>query len=465
MSPRYTTFPMRFYPTVGLEVHVELKTKSKMFCSCPVGEWEEPNTAVCPICMGHPGTLPVPNRGAVVFAVALGMALEGEVSRVSQFYRKNYFYPDLPKGYQITQYSVPIVRNARLLGVRVERINLEEETAKSLHVEDGSVLLDFNRAGIPLLEIVSAPDIRDPEDAKRYLVALQSAVRFLGISDAHMEKGQMRVDVNVSVSPDPERLGTKVEIKNLNSFKAVADAIRYEIKRQSEVLSSGGVILHETRMWNGKSTEPMRVKETESDYRYFPEPDIPPLYVGDDVLEEAKGMLVEMPWDKERRYVEEGVPSHLASVIAYDVALSEAYERVKDVDPKLTADLLTNVVVGKLNKAGRSLREFDVVGFGEFVRAFKEGRFIREYLKEGIERHINEGVPFAEVIASAPRSEEVDVRPFVEELIRNNPKEVEKYRKGQKGVIGFFVGQVMRRYRGKVDPREVRKVVEEMLEG
>jgi len=183
-------------------------------------------------------------------------------------------------------------------------------------MEDGSVLLDFNRAGIPLLEIVSAPDIKGPEEAKRYLVALQSVVRFLGISDAHMEKGQMRVDVNVSVSPDPERLGTKVEIKNLNSFKAVADAIRYEIKRQSGVLSSGGEVRHETRMWNGKATEPMRVKETESDYRYFPEPDIPPLYVDDSILKEAEGMLVEMPWEKEERYKREGVPSHLASVLA-----------------------------------------------------------------------------------------------------------------------------------------------------
>ncbi len=455
---------MKFYPTVGLEVHVELKTKSKMFCSCPVGEWEEPNTAVCPVCMGHPGTLPVPNRGAVVFAVALGLSLDGEISRVSQFYRKNYFYPDLPKGYQITQYSVPIIRNANLLGVRIERINLEEETAKSLHMEDGSVLLDFNRAGIPLLEIVSAPDIRDPEEARRYLVALQAVVRFLGISDAHMEKGQMRVDVNVSVSPDPDRLGTKVEIKNLNSFKAVADAIRYEIKRQSEVLSSGGEIRHETRMWNGKSTEPMRVKETESDYRYFPEPDIPPLHVDDSVLEEAKGMLVEMPWEKEERYREEGVPSHLASVLAYDRDLSEAYERIKDVDPKLTADLLLNVVLGKLNKAGKSLRDFDLSGFREFVKAFKEGKFLRDYLKEGIERHIGGGQPFSEIIENAPKVEKVDIRPFVEELIRNNPKEVEKYRKGQRGVIGFFVGQVMRKYRGKVDPREVRRVVEELLD-
>ncbi len=456
---------MKFYPAIGLEVHIELKTKSKMFCSCPVGEWEEPNTAVCPVCMGHPGTLPVPNRGAVVFAVALGLSLDGEISRVSQFYRKNYFYPDLPKGYQITQYSVPIVRDANLFGVRIERINLEEETAKSLHMEDGSVLLDFNRAGIPLLEIVSAPDIREPEEAKRYLVALQSLVRFLGISDAHLEKGQMRVDVNVSVSPDPERLGTKVEIKNLNSFKAVADAIRYEIRRQSEVLASGGEIRHETRMWDGKRTAVMRVKETESDYRYFPEPDIPPLYVDESILKEAEGMLVELPWERQRRYEEEGVPSHLAGVIAYDRDLTEAYERVKAIDPKLTADLLLNVVLGKLNKAGKSLKEFDIDGFGDFVRAFKEGKFVRDYLKEGIERHISEGWPFAKVIEDAPKVERVDIRPFVEDLIRNNPKEVEKYRKGQKGVIGFFVGQVMRRYRGKVDPREVRKVVEEMLEG
>ncbi len=443
---------------------MELKTRTKMFCSCPVGEWEEANVAVCPVCMGHPGVLPVPNRRAVVFAVALGLALKGKISRVSHFYRKNYFYPDLPKGYQITQYSVPIVEGAELLGVGINRINLEEETAKSLHLADGSVLLDFNRAGIPLLEIVSEPDIRSPEEAKRYLVALQSVVRFLGISEAHMEKGQMRVDVNVSVSPNPGELGTKVEIKNLNSFKAVADAIRYEVERQGEVLRSGGEVAHETRMWNGKRTEPMRTKETESDYRYFPEPDIPPLLVDEGVLNEAEGMLVEMPWEKEERYIGAGVPRHLAGVIAYDRDLAEVYEGIWDIDPKLTANLLLNVIVGRLNRAKRSLRDYDWEGFKRFVAAFKEGAFSKDYLKEAVARHVG-GESFEDLLKSAPRVERVDIRPLVEEIVKRSPKEVEKYKKGQKGVVGFFVGQVMRRYRGKVDPREVKRVVEEVLEG
>ncbi|NPA80858.1 MAG: Asp-tRNA(Asn)/Glu-tRNA(Gln) amidotransferase subunit GatB [Thermotogae bacterium] len=455
---------MKFYPTVGLEVHVELGTRSKMFCSCPVGEWDEPNVAVCPICMGHPGTLPVPNRRAVVFAVALGLALRGEVAQISHFYRKNYFYPDLPKGYQITQYSVPIVRNANLLGVRIERMNLEEETAKSLHTDEGSVLLDFNRAGIPLLEIVSAPDITSPEEARRYLTALQAVVRYLGISDAHMEKGQMRVDVNVSVSPDPERLGTKVEIKNLNSFKAVADAIRYEIERQSRILSQGGKIIHETRMWNGKRTEPMRVKESESDYRYFPEPDIPPLRVDEGIVREAEGLLVEMPWERQSRYEAEGIPSHMAEVIAYSPDIASAYERIKEGEPKLAADLLLNVVLGKLFKAGKDLKDYDWEGFKGLLKAYREGRFLRDYLKEAIERHIVEGVPFSRLVEEAPQVEEIDVEPFLRELIANNPKEVEKFAKGQRGVVGFFVGQVMRRYRGKVDPRKVRETAERLLE-
>ncbi|NPB04556.1 MAG: Asp-tRNA(Asn)/Glu-tRNA(Gln) amidotransferase subunit GatB [Thermotogae bacterium] len=455
---------MRFHPTIGLEVHVELKTVSKMFCSCPVGEWDEPNVAVCPVCMGHPGTLPVPNRRAVLFAVALGLALKGRIARTSHFYRKNYFYPDLPKGYQITQYSVPIVQDARLLGVQIERINLEEETAKSLHTETGHVLLDFNRAGVPLLEIVSAPEIRSSQQAKEYLVALQSVVRFLGISDAHMEKGQLRVDVNVSLSPDSQILGNKVEVKNLNSFKAVADAIEYEIKRQRTILERGERVIQETRMWNGKGTEPMRTKETASDYRFFPDPDLPPLVLTDSLIEEAKGLLVELPWERQFRYEEEGVPSHLAKVLAYDPELTRIYEDVMEIDPKLMADLILNVILGKFSKLSKSLSDFDWKGFKVFVKTFKEGNFTREYLKEGIDRHLAEGVSFERLLKEAPQMEEIDVEPFLRELIVSKPQEVKKFAKGQRGVVGFFVGQVMRKYRGKVDPRKVRELTERLLE-
>jgi len=455
---------MKVFPRIGLEVHVELKTKTKMFCSCPVGEWDEPNKAVCPVCLGHPGTLPVPNRKAVVFAVALGKALGGEIVRLSQFYRKNYFYPDLPKGYQITQYSLPIVRDSWIKGVRIERINLEEETAKSLHLEDGSVLLDFNRAGIPLLEIVSSPDITSPEQAKEYLVSLQSAIRFLGISDADMEKGHLRVDVNVSVSFNEREFGTKVEIKNLNSFKAVSDAIKYEIERQRDILLSGGKVVQETRMWNGKETEPMRTKETESDYRYFPEPDIPPLFVGDDILKEAEDMLVDMPWDKEEEYIKNGVPKHLAKIIAYDKELSEVFDKVYKEEPSMIAEYLVNVIVGRLNQAGKSIREFDIYGFSRMVSLVKKGEILNEYLKVAVQKHVFENVPFDKLIEEAPKPISVDLESLVEELIRKFPEQVNKYKKGQKGVVGFFVGQIMKDLRGKVDPKEVNKVVVEKLE-
>ncbi len=455
---------MKVFPRIGLEVHIELKTKTKMFCSCPVGEWDEPNKAVCPVCLGHPGTLPVPNRKAVVFAAALGKALGGEVVRLSQFYRKNYFYPDLPKGYQITQYSLPIVRNAWIKGIRIERINLEEETAKSLHLEDGSVLLDFNRAGIPLLEIVSSPDIASPEQAKEYLVSLQSAVRFLGISDADMEKGHLRVDVNVSVSFDEGEFGTKVEIKNLNSFKAVSDAIKYEIERQKDILLSGERVVQETRMWNGKETEPMRTKETESDYRYFPEPDIPPLFVGDDLLQEAESMLVDMPWDKEEEYINSGVPEHLAKIIAYDRELSEVFDRVYKEEPSMIAEYLVNVISGRLNQAGKSLKEFDIYGFSRMVNLVKKGEILNEYLKLAVQKHVFENVPFDTLIKEAPKPISIDLESLVEELIRKFPEQVRKYKKGQKGVVGFFVGQIMKDFRGKVDPKEVNRVVVEKLE-
>jgi aspartyl-tRNA(Asn)/glutamyl-tRNA(Gln) amidotransferase subunit B len=452
------------FPRIGLEVHVELNTKSKMFCPCPVGEWEEPNVAVCPICLAHPGSLPVPNRTAVVFAISLGLALKGEISRVSHFYRKNYFYPDLPKGYQITQYSVPIVRNAWILGKRIERINLEEETAKSLHLEDGTVLLDFNRAGIPLLEIVFAPEISSPEEAKEVLRALQSAVRYLGISSADMEKGQFRVDVNVSISASRETFGTKVEIKNLNSFKAIADAIEYEIKRQSEIIMGGGRVIQETRMWNGKETEPMRTKETESDYRYFPEPDIPPLLVDESIIEEAKVLIKEMPWEKEERYISLGVPKNLAKIIAYDLELSQTFDSLSGVNPKMWAEYLVNVIVGRLNQKGKTLRDFDVEGFGKLLEKVERGEILEEYLKVAVQKNVFEGVPFERLIEEAPKPVEIDLESLVDELIKNNPQQVEKYKKGQKGVVGFFVGQIMKDLRGKVDPKRVSDVVVKKLE-
>jgi len=452
------------FPRIGLEVHVELNTKSKMFCPCPVGEWEEPNVAVCPICLAHPGSLPVPNRTAVIFAVSLGLALKGEISRVSNFYRKNYFYPDLPKGYQITQYSVPIVRNAWILGKRIERINLEEETAKSLHLEDGTVLLDFNRAGIPLLEIVFAPEISSPEEAKEILRALQSAVRYLGISNADMEKGQFRVDVNVSVSTSRETFGTKVEIKNLNSFKAIADAIEYEIKRQSEIIMGGGKVIQETRMWNGKETEPMRTKETESDYRYFPEPDIPPLLVDETIIEEAKVLIKEMPWEKEERYISLGVPKNLAKIIAYDLELSQTFDSLRGVNPKMWAEYLVNVIVGRLNQKEKTLRDFDVEGFGKLLEKVEKGEILEEYLKVAVQKNIFEGVPFERLIEEAPKPVEIDLESLVDEIIKNNPQQVEKYKKGQKGVVGFFVGQIMKDLRGKVDPKVVSDVVVKKLE-
>ncbi len=452
------------YPRIGLEVHVELGTKSKMFCPCPVGEWDEPNTAVCPICLAHPGTLPVPNKKAIIFAVALGLALKGEISKISQFYRKNYFYPDLPKGYQITQYSVPLVKNAKILGKRIERINLEEETAKSLHLEDGTVLLDFNRAGIPLLEIVFSPEISSSEEAKEVLRALQAAIRFLGISNADMEKGQFRVDVNVSVSPSKEELGTKVEIKNLNSFKAIADAIDYEIQRQSKLILSGYKVIQETRMWNGKETEPMRTKETESDYRYFPEPDIPPILVDEAMVIEAEKLLKEMPWEKEERYVALGVPKNLAKIIAYDVELSQTFESLSGVNPKMWAEYLVNVILGRLNQKGRSLRDFDVLGFGRLLEKVERGDILEEYLKIAVQKNIFEDVPFDKLIEDAPKPLDVDIESLVLEIIRKNPQQVQKYKKGQKGVIGFFVGQIMKDLRGKVDPKLVNDIVVKKLE-
>jgi len=333
---------MNYTPKIGLEIHVELKTHSKMFCSCKNDSQEkEPNVNICPICLGHPGTLPVINKEAVRKVIKTGIALNCKIAPWSFFERKNYFYPDLPKGYQISQYANPLCKEGFLIipsnnkKIRIRRIHLEEDTAKLIHPEGQNYsLLDFNRAGIPLMELVTEPDMESAKEAKEFARELQLILRYLEVSDADMEKGQMRVEANVSLSQIPnlksQSLGTKVEIKNLNSFKAVERAIEYEIKRQKEILEGGGGVIQETRGWDEKKgvTFPQREKEEAHDYRYFPEPDLPPMEFNKDFILDVKNQLPELPFEKRERFQQEyNLSSKIIEILISNKDLSEYFEK------------------------------------------------------------------------------------------------------------------------------------------
>ncbi|MCD6426812.1 MAG: Asp-tRNA(Asn)/Glu-tRNA(Gln) amidotransferase subunit GatB, partial [Caldisericaceae bacterium] len=364
---------MEYKPTIGLEIHVQLATKTKIFCGCSTEFGAEPNTNVCPVCLGMPGVLPVLNKKVVEYATKLGLALNMKINKTSTFYRKNYFYPDLPKGYQITQYSIPIASEGYLRvrtkrgekKIRIIRGHIEEDSGKSIHTGDITEsefsYIDFNRAGVPLMEIVTYPDIETPEEAYEFLVLLRKTVRYLGVSSGDMEKGALRCDVNISVSKG-DSLGTKVEIKNLNSFRSVRRALEYEVKRQIKTLENGGTIVQETRHLDEKTgeTKPMRAKEELNDYRYFPEPDLPPLILTDEYIEEIKKQIPELPAEKEERFVKEyGINREYAHEICASVEFAEYFEKAVKFSgkPKEVANYLMVNISGYMNDKGISINE------------------------------------------------------------------------------------------------------------
>ena len=343
---------MKFIPTIGLEIHVQLKTKTKMFCSCKNDPFEKhPNVNVCPICLGYPGVLPVINKEAVKKVIKTGLALNCQISEYSKFERKNYFYPDLPKGYQISQYKTPLCKNGFLeiegKKIRIRRVHLEEDTGRLLHFKNYS-LVDFNRAGIPLMELVTEPDLRSEKEAKRFAEELQLILRYLGVSDADMEKGQMRIEANVSLAKKEGELGTKVEIKNLNSFKALQEALNFEIERQKRILESGKRIIQETRGWDDfkKKTFSQRIKEVEKDYRYFPEPDLPPLHIKKEFLDEIKKEIPELPFQKRERFKREyELDQKSIEIFVKNRELSEFFEKViSEFDPRLERKKLLRLI-------------------------------------------------------------------------------------------------------------------------
>ncbi|GMA50020.1 aspartyl/glutamyl-tRNA(Asn/Gln) amidotransferase subunit B [Alicyclobacillus contaminans] len=475
---------MAFETVIGLEVHVELKTKSKIFCGCRTDFGAPPNTNVCPVCLGHPGTLPVLNQEAVELALKAATALNCKINQDCKFDRKNYFYPDLPKGYQISQYDQPIGEhgyieidvNGERKRIGIVRVHLEEDAGKSMHAPDGShTLVDYNRTGVPLIEIVSEPDIRSPEEARLYLEGIRSIMQYCGISDCRMEEGSLRCDANISLRPVGQKeFGQKAELKNINSFRFVQKGLEYEVERQTQILSQGGTVVQETRRFDEatQTTVSMRSKEEAHDYRYFPEPDLVRLRVDDAWLQRVRESLPELPLQKRDRYQNElQLPAYDAGVLTSDIEIAQYFEAVVDagIDPKSASNWVMSDVLGYANANGLTLSAFPVApaqlaGLIQQVTAgkisIKQGRDVFKIMcetgkdavtvirEQGFEQISDEGALIA----------------IVEEAIANNPKSVEDYRAGKEKAIGALVGQVMKATKGKANPAVVNKLILERIQ-
>jgi len=478
---------MKFEPVIGLEVHAQLLTDSKLFCGCSTKFGAEPNTQVDPICLGMPGVLPVLNRKAVEFAIKMALAVECAVNRKSVFARKNYFYPDLPKGYQISQYTEPLAENGRLEievnGVKktigITRIHMEEDAGKLLHgegPEDAAYsFVDLNRTGVPLIEIVSEPDIRSSDEAQAYLKALRDILIYLGICNGNMEEGSFRCDANVSVRPvGQEKFGTKAELKNMNSFKFVKEAIDYEIQRQIDLIESGGKVVQETRLFDSAKgiTASMRSKEEAHDYRYLPDPDLLPLIVTDELVDETAATLPELPKAKKERFVSEyAIPDYDAGVLTASRALADYYEQTakETGEPKLSSNWIMGELLRLLNEEGRSVTDCPVSpsGVADIIKMVKGGQISGKIAKEVFEEMYKTGKAAADIVKSkglTQISDEGALAKIVEEIVNANPDNVAKYKAGKTNVVGFFVGEVMKATKGKANPGVINKLLKEKLE-
>lgn len=465
--------------TIGLEIHAELKTNTKMFCASKNDPDEKrPNVNVCPVCMGHPGTLPVINKEAVKHVLKVGLAVGGTLGMKTHFDRKNYFYPDIPKGYQISQYDEPLVEGGELHGVALTRIHLEEDTGKSTHDTGDYSLVDFNRAGLPLMELVTEPVIHDAETAGNFARELQLLLRTIGAGEANMEKGEMRVEANISVSKTDE-LGTKVEVKNLNSFRSVERAIAYEIDRHIDALEAGEEIVQETRGWdeNKNKTFSQRKKENSNDYRYFPDPDLPKLdltKVFD--LDELRKELPELPWVKRNRYVDNlGLKADLADVLVNDPVLNTLFETALPQDPtaeiiKLTANYITSDVLGHIKASGETpeiaVSRLEGSAFGQLIHMVHEGELSSRGAKDILKIILTEG-GYPEIIARdrglLQESNDEALIPIVDEIISREEKAVEEYKSGKEASIQYLVGQGMKETKGSAHPKKLLELFKKRL--
>jgi aspartyl-tRNA(Asn)/glutamyl-tRNA(Gln) amidotransferase subunit B len=476
----------KYEPVIGLEVHVQLLTKTKIFCNCSTRFGDPPNSNVCPVCLGLPGTLPVLNKRAVEMAMRASLALNCTIRERSRFARKNYFYPDLPKGYQISQYELPLATDGWLeievAGARkrvgITRLHLEEDAAKNLHEgfsqSATKAYIDYNRCGTPLVEIVSEPDIRSPEEAYAYLTALRQIMLYTGVSDCNMEEGSLRCDANVSVRPrGAQEFGTKVEVKNLNSFRFLQKALEYEIERHIGVLESGGRLSQETRLWNQAEghTVSMRSKERAHDYRYFPEPDLLPVHISAAWREEVLRSLPELPEAKRARFISSyGITPYDADVLTNTRALADYFESVvKAGGPgKAAANWMQTELLRRLKDSGKEIEASPVApqALAELVKLVESGKITGNVGKKVFATMFESGRSAAEIVAAEGLGAQVSesaIEQAAREVIAKNPENVAKFKAGNEGVFKFFVGQVMRATRGQANPQAVNDILRRLL--
>jgi aspartyl-tRNA(Asn)/glutamyl-tRNA(Gln) amidotransferase subunit B len=468
-----------YEPVIGVEIHVQLATRTKMFCGCELSFGDEPNTHTCPVCLAHPGALPVVNEQAVHYALMIALALDCEIAARSIFHRKNYFYPDLPKGYQISQYDIPLARNGRLGEVRIHRVHLEEDAAKLVHAgESGRIhgaassIVDFNRGGTPLVEIVTEPDLRSAAEAAEFGRLLQATLRRLGVSDVNMEEGSLRVDANVSIRPAGEAtLGTKTELKNMNSFRFLERGIDAEIKRQEELLAAGGEVEQETLHFDPQSGRltPLRSKEEAHDYRYFPEPDLVPLAPTEEMIQRARAALPELPAARAERLERElGLPAESARLLAFRSELGDFYEAALSgdgTDPRTLANWTTNELTARIGDGDPAATKLEPAAFARLVGMVAAKEVSASAGKEVLDVLVAEGGDPAAVVESKGlgRAGEDELGAIVERAIADNADAVEKIKAGKDSAIGAIVGAVMRETKGRADGGEVQRLIRERL--
>lgn len=474
---------MEFEAVIGLEVHAHLKTETKIFCGCSTAFGAPPNTQVCPVCLGMPGVLPVLNRKVVEYAIRMGLATHCAISAENRFARKNYFYPDLPKGYQISQYEQPIAHHGwvdiavgeSMKRIGITRIHMEEDAGKLLHDPAGAFSrVDLNRTGVPLIEIVSEPDMRSPEEAVAYLKTLHSILRYLDISDGNMEEGSFRCDANVSIRPKgSEAFGTRTEIKNVNSFRFVEKALHYEIRRQTDVLLDGGAVIQETRLWDtaAQQTVSMRGKEEAHDYRYFPDPDLVPLRIEADWIRSIEHSLPELPDARRKRFVESyGLSPYEASILTSSRELAEYFETcaANSNNPKACCNWIIGPMLSLLKSDGATIDDIRIspADLAALVKQIDQGTISGKIAKTVFDEMAQSGKKPEDIIREKGLVQVSDtgaIETIVEQVIAANPKEVADYRAGKEKLMGFFVGQVMKASKGKANPQIVNDILRRLL--
>ncbi len=473
----------KYEAVIGLEVHAQLSTESKAFCGCSTKFGVDPNSNVCPVCLGHPGVLPVLNKKVVEFTVLMGLATNCRISQQSIFARKNYFYPDLPKGYQISQYEEPICENGfieiktkdgNLKKVGITRIHMEEDAGKSIHTSGNYSLVDVNRCGVPLIEIVSEPDIRSPEEAYLYLSKIKQIVQYLEICDANMEEGSLRCDANVSVRLKGEKkFGVKTEIKNMNSFRNVERAIEYEIKRQIELIEDGEKIIQQTLLWDADLNEafPMRSKEEAHDYRYFPDPDLLPVIVDNEWKQEIENNLPEMLDIKLQRFITNySLPQYDAQILTQTKQLANYFEEALSVsnESKMTSNWITGEVMAVINDKKIDISDFPIspVNLGKLINLINDATISGKIAKEVFAEMLENDLDPEEIVKSknlVQISDTAEIENIIDKVISENLTQVEEFKSGKEKVFGFFVGQVMKESKGKANPKIVNEILRKKL--